>query len=99
MKKIDKKTQPGLVALKEEAPGAVANMGYMKKGGHAKKMMGGGMMGYKDGGDVKVDEVIKMPVEIEVPGMMGGGMAYKDGGDVEVVKQGHKGYSKAVKYK
>ena len=39
------------------------------------------IMGYDKGGNVKVDEVIRMPKEIQIPGMMGGGMInYKDGG-------------------
>tara|TARA_R110000751_G_scaffold11187_1_gene39958 strand:- start:161 stop:463 length:303 start_codon:yes stop_codon:yes gene_type:complete len=39
------------------------------------------IMGYDKGGNVKVDEVIRMPKEIQIPGMMGGGMMnYKDGG-------------------
>ena len=37
MKKINKKTQPGLVALKKKAPQVVAQMGYMKKGMTFKK--------------------------------------------------------------
>ena len=37
MKKIDKKKQPGLAALKKKAPQVVAKMGYMKKGGRVKK--------------------------------------------------------------
>ena len=57
------------------------------------------IMGYNKGGDIKVDEVIRMPQEIQVPGMMGGGMMYKDGGDVETVTQGHKGVKNTVKYK
>ena len=57
------------------------------------------IMGYDKGGNVKVDEVIRMPKEIQIPGMMGGGMMYKDGGDVEVVEQGGKGYKKTVKFK
>ena len=58
---------------------------------NANKMMGGG--------EVKVDEVIRMPQEIQVPVMMGGGMMYKDGGDVQTVTQGHKGMKNTVKYK
>ena len=58
---------------------------------NAKKLLGGG--------EVKVDEVIRMPQEIQVPGMMGGGMMYKDGGDVQTVTQGHKGMKNTVKYK
>jgi len=57
----------------------------------------------------KVDEVIRMPKEIQIPGMMGGGMMnykhgghakkmYKDGGDVQTVTQGHKGMKNTVKY-
>tara|TARA_R110001583_G_scaffold29589_3_gene103517 strand:+ start:2873 stop:3157 length:285 start_codon:yes stop_codon:yes gene_type:complete len=57
------------------------------------------IMGYNKGGDIKVDEVIRMPQEIQVPGMMGGGMMYKDGGDVETVTQGHKGVKNTVKYR
>jgi len=57
------------------------------------------IMGYNKGGDIKVDEVIKMPQDVQVPGMMGGGMMYKDGGDVEIVTQGHKGMKNTVKYK
>ncbi len=57
------------------------------------------IMGYNKGGNIKVDEVIRMPKDIEVPGMMGGGMMYKDGGDVENVTQGHKGMKNTVKYK
>ena len=57
------------------------------------------IMGYNKGGDIKVDEVIRMPQEIQVPGMMGEGMMYKDGGDVETVTQGHKGVKNTVKYK
>ena len=37
MKKIDKKKQPGLAALKKKAPQVVAKMGYMKKGGMVSK--------------------------------------------------------------
>ena len=37
MKKIDKKKQPGLAALKKKRPDVVAKMGYMKKGGRVKK--------------------------------------------------------------
>jgi len=33
MKKINVKTQPGLAALKEKAPGVVKDMGYFKLGG------------------------------------------------------------------
>ena len=57
------------------------------------------IMGYNKGGDIKVDEVVKMPQEIQVPGMMGGGMMYKEGGDVQTVTQGHKGMKNTVKYK
>ena len=57
------------------------------------------IMGYNKGGDIKVDEVIRMPQEIQAPGMMGEGMMYKDGGDVETVTQGHKGVKNTVKYK
>ena len=37
MKKIDKKKQPGLAALKKKRPDVVKKMGYMKKGGRVKK--------------------------------------------------------------
>ncbi len=46
MKKIDPKKQPGLAALKKEAPGVVKDMGYMKAGGEkllAKMTYGGGI--------------------------------------------------------
>ena len=33
MKKINARTQPGLAALKKEAPGVVEEMGYFKGGG------------------------------------------------------------------
>jgi len=33
MRKINAKTQPGLVALKKKAPGVVNDMGYFKLGG------------------------------------------------------------------
>ena len=53
MKKINKKTQPGLVALKKKAPQVVAQMGYIKKGGMVKdkrsSFMGGGIA-YAGGG-------------------------------------------------
>ena len=47
-------------------------------------------MGYmKNGGDVKVDEVIRMPKEIQIPGMMGGGMMnYKHGGHAKKMMGG-----------
>ena len=47
-------------------------------------------MGYmKNGGDVKVDEVIRMPKEIQIPGMMGGGMMnYKYGGQAKKMMGG-----------
>ena len=48
---------------------------------NAKKMMGGG--------EVKVDEVIRMPKEIQIPGMMGGGMMnYKHGGHAKKMMGG-----------
>tara|TARA_Y100000114_G_scaffold24182_1_gene19896 strand:- start:621 stop:812 length:192 start_codon:yes stop_codon:yes gene_type:complete len=62
MKKIDPKKQKGLAALKKKNPEVVAKMGYKKKGGKLKKMMGGGTMGrtmmkpnmmYKKGGKGK----------------------------------------------
>jgi hypothetical protein len=37
MKKINKKKQPGLAALKKKRPDVVAKMGFMKKGGRVKK--------------------------------------------------------------
>jgi dissimilatory sulfite reductase (desulfoviridin) alpha/beta subunit len=46
MKKINPETQPGLAALKKEAPGVVEDMGYMKAGGEkllAKLTYGGGI--------------------------------------------------------
>lgn len=102
MKKIDAKKQPGLAALKKKRPEVVKKMGYMKKGGMAqrmmgggmmdpnKKMMGGGMMGYSMGGEVlaKVDEVIKMPTEIATP---------KAGQTLEIPVKGHKNYKGTVK--
>ena len=82
MKKIDAEKQPGLAALKKKRPDVTKRMGYMKKGGMPKKMMGGGMMdpnkkmmgggmmGYMAGGSPKVEkgiEVLKMPQEIPTP--------------------------------
>jgi hypothetical protein len=79
MKKIDAEKQPGLAALKKKRPDVTKKMGFMKKGGMPKKMMGGGMMmdpnkkmmgggmmGYSMGGEVlaKADEVIKMPQKL-----------------------------------
>jgi len=47
------------------------------------------IMGYDKGGNVKVDEVIRMPKEIQIPGMMGGGMMnYKDGGHAKKMMGG-----------
>ena len=98
MKKIDGEKQPGLAALKKKRPDVTKRMGYMKKGGMPKKMMGGGMMdpnkkmmgggmmGYKAGGSPGV-EVLKMPQEIPTP---------KPGQPLTVAAKGHKGYSKKV---
>ena len=90
MKKIDAEKQPGLAALKKKRPDVTKKMGFMKKGGSPKKMMGGGMMGYMAGGSPKVEkgiEVIKMPQEIPTP---------KPGQPLTVAAKGHKGYSKKV---
>jgi len=46
MKKINPEKQPGLAALKKEAPGVVKDMGYMKAGGEkllSKMTYGGGI--------------------------------------------------------
>ena len=86
MKKIDAEKQPGLAALKKKRPDVTKRMGYMKKGGMTKKMMGGGMMGYKAGGSPGV-EVLKMPQEIATP---------KLGQSLTVAAKGHKGYNKKV---
>ena len=46
MKKINPKEQPGLAALKKEAPGVVKDMGYFKAGGEkllSKMTYGGGI--------------------------------------------------------
>ena len=90
MKKIDAEKQPGLAALKKKRPDVTKKMGYMKKGGAAQKMMGGGMMGYSMGGEVlaKADEVIKMPTEIATP---------KAGQTLELPVKGHKNYKGTVK--
>ena len=90
MKKIDAEKQPGLAALKKKSPDVTKRMGYMKKGGMPKKMMGGGMMGYMAGGSPKVEkgiEVLKMPQEIPTP---------KLGQPLTVAAKGHKGYNKKV---
>ena len=103
MKKIDAEKQPGLAALKKKRPDVTKKMGFMKKGGMPKKMMGGGMMmdpnkkmmgggmmGYSMGGEVlaKADEVIKMPTEIATP---------KAGQTLEIPVKGHKNYKGTVK--
>ena len=90
MKKIDAEKQPGLAALKKKRPDVTKKMGYMKKGGVAQKMMGGGMMGYSMGGEVlaKADEVIKMPTEVATP---------KPGQTLEIPVKGHKNYNGTVK--
>ena len=98
MKKIDAEKQPGLAALKKKRPDVTKKMGFMKKGGMPKKMMGGGMMmdpnkkmmGYSMGGEVlaKADEVIKMPTEIATP---------KAGQTLELPVKGHKNYKGTVK--
>ena len=87
-----------LPALKKKRPDVTKRMGYMKKGGMPKKMMGGGMMdpnkkmmgggmmGYKAGGSPGV-EVLKMPQEIPTP---------KLGQPLTVAAKGHKGYNKKV---
>jgi hypothetical protein len=103
MKKIDAEKQPGLAALKKKRPDVTRKMGFMKKGGSPrkmmgggmmmdpnKKMMGGGMMGYMAGGSPKIEkgiEVLKMPQEIPTP---------KPGQPLTVAAKGHKGYSKKV---
>ena len=54
MKKIDKKKQPGLAALKKKRPDVVAKMGYMKKGGKVGKK--------KQGFKARKDESIAMRI-------------------------------------